>query len=142
MPTDPKHEAYEMGISIKLSDIDLMGHVNNIVYLQWVQDAAVAHWYAAATEEQKNTLLWVVVKHEIEYKRPAYEHDAVIARTWVGNASGHTFARYTDLLRKSDGKLLARAKTHGSPVDIETKKSVRVGPDVYERFSVKDGLDI
>jgi acyl-CoA thioester hydrolase len=102
----------------------------------------VAHWYAAATEEQKNNLLWVVVKHEIEYKRPAYEHDTVIARTWVGDAKRHVFKRYTDLLRKSDGKLLARAKTLWSPVDINTKKAVKAGPDVYERFSVNNKSDI
>lgn len=142
MSTDPAHEAYEMEISIKPSDIDLIGHVNNIVYLQWVQDAAVAHWYAIATEEQKNSLLWVVVKHEIEYKRPAYEHDTVIARTWVGNATRHTFERYTDLLRKSDGKLFARAKTLWAPVDMNTKKSVKVGPDVYEQFSVNYKSDV
>ena len=141
MPTDPAHEAYEMEISIKPSDIDLMGHVNNIVYLQWVQDAAVAHWYALATEAQKNSLLWVVVKHEIEYERPAYEGDEVIARTWVGNAARRGFERYTDLLRKSDRKLLAKAMTLWSPVDIHTRKSVKVGPDVYERFSVNNIAD-
>lgn len=137
MSIDLANQAYEMEISIKPSDIDLIGHVNNIVYLKWVQDAAVAHWYALATEVQKSSLLWVVVKHEIEYKRPAYEHDTVIARTWVGEATRHTFERYTELLRKSDGKLLAKAKTLWSPVDIETKKSVKVGADVYERFSMK-----
>ncbi len=114
-----------------------MGHVNNIVYLQWVQDVAVAHWYDLATAEQLASLLWVVVKHEIEYKRPAYEKDTVIVRTWVGGTTRRAFERYTDIFRKSDMKILARAKTLWVPVDKQTRKSVRVGADVYERFSVQ-----
>jgi acyl-CoA thioester hydrolase len=138
MLPDNAHQPYEIEISIKPSDIDLIGHVNNVVYLQWVQDAAVAHWSAQATEAQKNSLLWVVVKHEIEYKRPAYEGDKVIARTWVGKATRRGFERYTDLLRQSDRKLLAKAKTLWSPIDSHTKQSVKVGTDIYERFSVQD----
>src|SRR5438105_2966053 len=62
---------FELPISVQPEDIDTMGHVNNIVYLRWVQDAATAHWMAAATEEQKAEYAWVVVRHEIDYLRPA-----------------------------------------------------------------------
>lgn len=126
---------YEMEIEVRPSDIDRLGHVNNVVYLRWVQDVATAHWYAAATDRQKATLLWVVAKHEIEYRRPAYEQDGVIARTWVGKATQRAFERHTELLRKSDRKLLARAKTLWVPVDMDSRKPVDAGPDVYAMFS-------
>ena len=114
-----------------------MGHVNNVVYLRWVQNAATAHWHAAATESQMNALLWVVSKHEIEYKRAAYEADTVVARTWIGKANHRTFERHTEFLRKSDRKLLAKAQTLWTPVDAKTKKPVKVSSDVYEMFSIQ-----
>ena len=129
------HGPYEIEIAIQPEDIDQLGHVNNVVYLKWVQEAATSHWYASATEEQKNTLLWVVAKHEIEYMRPAKEGGAILARTWVGKASTRVFERHTEILRKSDGKLLAKAVSLWAPIDINTKNPVKAGPDVYEMFS-------
>ncbi len=129
------HEPYEIEIAIQPTDIDPLGHVNNVVYLKWVQEAATAHWYATATEAQKATLLWVVAKHEIEYKRPAKETDLVLARTWVGKATKRTFERHTEIIRKSDEKLLAKAVSQWAPVDRQTIRPVVAGPDVYEMFS-------
>jgi acyl-CoA thioester hydrolase len=135
MDATQTHRPFEIEITIAPEDIDQLGHVNNVVYLRWVQDAAVAHWLAVATEKERQTLAWVVVKHEIEYKRPAFESDAIIARTWVGGASRGVFERHSELLRRSDRKLLAKALTLWCPVDHETKKPVEVGPDVRRRFS-------
>ena len=126
---------FEIEIQVDPSDIDQLGHVNNVVYLRWVQDAATAHWYATATAEQKAALFWVVTRHEIDYKRPAFEGDAVIARTWVGQAAGRRFERHTELIRKADGKLLAKARTLWAPVDKTTKRRAEVGPEVYAMFS-------
>jgi len=100
-----------------------------------VQEAAVRHWYAVASEEEKASLLWVVKRHEIDYRRPAFVDDAVIVRTWVGEASGRSFERLTEMTRKSDGKLLAKARTLWSPVDFATKTPVEVGPEIYARYS-------
>jgi len=116
---------YEMELTVQHSDIDQLGHVNNVVYLRWVQDAATSHWYSAATEEQKSNLLWVVVKHEIEYKRPAMESDELVIRTWVGQASRRLFERHTEILRKSDKKVIVKAVTYWAPIDAKTKKPIR-----------------
>ncbi|MCB1789798.1 MAG: acyl-CoA thioesterase [Gammaproteobacteria bacterium] len=129
-------EAFEMEIAVEPADIDLLGHVNNVVYLRWVQDLAVAHWYNAATAQQQASLLWIVARHEIDYKRPAFAGDIVAARTWVGSAHHHLFERFTEFRRKADGKLLARALTLWTPVDRDSKRVVDVGPDVYETFAV------
>jgi acyl-CoA thioester hydrolase len=126
---------YEIEIEVMPGDIDQLGHVNNVVYLRWVQETAAAHWYARAGERDKSSLLWVVIRHEIDYKRPALEGDRIVARTWVGGATRRTFERFTELLRKSDMKILARARTLWCPVDAATKKPVDVGEDVFRRFS-------
>lgn len=65
------NDRHEISIAVKESDIDMMGHVNNVVFLRWVQDAAVAHWLAAASAAAQEELLRVVLRHEIDYKHPA-----------------------------------------------------------------------
>ena len=138
MTTDPIHKAYELEIDIKPEDIDQLGHVNNVVYLKWVQDAAVAHWFALASEKDQKNLLWVVSRHEIDYKRPAFSKDSIMVRTWVGKAFKRDFERHTEIFRKSDMKLLAKARTLWCPIDPKTKRPVRVSEDVYKKFSTQE----
>lgn len=126
---------FELPITIQSEDIDLLGHVNNVVYVRWVQDAAVAHWQAEAAPEDQAALFWVVVRHEIDYKRPAFLGDEVLARTWVGPASPKAFERNTELIRARDGALLAKARTLWCPVDSKTLRPAQVRPEVWERFS-------
>ncbi|MEP0822553.1 MAG: acyl-CoA thioesterase [Ignavibacterium sp.] len=133
-----KFERFEIPVTIGPADIDRLGHVNNVVYVRWVQDAAVAHWKARATQEQQEKYLWVVVRHTIEYKRSAQKDDAILVRTWVGKASDLTFERHTEVLRERDRKVLATATTVWCPVHPETLKPVRVTADVRERFSVPE----
>lgn len=127
---------FELPIEIRPEDIDLLGHVNNVVYVRWVQEAAVAHWQAEAAPEDQAALLWVVVRHEIDYKRPAFLGDGVLARTWVGPAAPRAFERHTELLRARDGALLARARTLWCPVDAKQLRPTEVSDRVRERFSI------
>ena len=136
MTTEATHLPYEIERVVEPADIDQLGHVNNVVYLRWVQDAAVAHWLAAASETEQRTLLWVVTRHEIDYKRPAFVGDIIVARTWVGTASRRQFERLTELRRKSDGKLLAKVRSLWCPISAETRQPVDVGAETFARFSV------
>lgn len=136
MASESSHIPYEIEIEVKPEDIDQLGHVNNVIYLRWVQDAAVAHWLTLATEEEQRTLLWVVIRHEIDYKRPAFAGDTIVARTWVGTAARRAFERHTELRRKSNGKLLAKARTIWCPIDPATRQAVDVDAATLARFSV------
>ena len=84
----PAAVPFELAIAVEPADIDQLGHVNNVVYLRWVQEAAVAHWTAIAPATDQAKLLWVVVRHEIDYKQAAFLGDRIIARTWVGAPAG------------------------------------------------------
>ena len=130
--------AFEITIAVEPGDIDALGHVNNVAYLRWVQDVAVAHWLAAAAAADQAGLFWVVVRHEIDYRYPAYLGDSIIARTWVGTATRVRFERHTELLRAGDRLLLAKARTLWCPIDAATGKPASVSPDVRARFSVPD----
>ena len=131
-------ERYDITLTVTPQDIDQLGHVNNIVYLRWVQEAATAHWNFAATQVQKETVAWVVVRHEIDYKFSARLGDSIIARTWVGTTVKNYFERHTEILRSSDMKVLAQARTLWCPIDIKTGRPTRVGDDIRERFSVSE----
>lgn len=128
-------EVYELEIAVEPSDIDQLGHVNNVTYIRWVQDAATAHWTARATAEDQERILWVVVRHEIDYKQSAQLGDTIQARTWVGSATRATFERFTEFRRAADGLLLAKARTLWCPIDAQTHRPVRVSPAVREVFS-------
>lgn len=135
-PVQHAREPFELRIAVDPRDIDQLGHVNNVVYLRWVQDIAVAHWRASAPAVDQERLRWVVVRHEIDYKRPAMAGDAIVARTWVGAASRRAFDRHTELLRASDRKLLARARTVWCPIDAQSGRPTDVSAEVRARFSV------
>ena len=95
-------------------DIDKQNHVNNTVYLRWVQEVATAHWEAIASSEVQEGIGWVVLRHEIDYKTPVCLGDDVVLRTWVGKATRLTFERFTEIRRSSDGQLLSSARTPGA----------------------------
>jgi acyl-CoA thioester hydrolase len=141
MQESSRLEVHEVPVTVAESDIDVLDHVNNTVYLRWVQDAAVAHWRHAATAEQQREIVWVVLRHEIDYKRPARLGDDLVARTWVGSATTHAFDRHTEIVRASDRKVLAQARTVWCPIDRETGRPIRVGEDVRRRFSVPESPD-
>jgi acyl-CoA thioester hydrolase len=127
---------FELAIEVEPADIDQLGHVNNVTYLRWVQEAAVAHWTAAAPAADQAKLLWVVVRHEIDYKQAAFLGDGIIARTWVGSASRIRFERFTELLRARDRGVLAKARTMWCPIDSRTGRPASVSAAVRASFSV------
>ena len=125
-----------MTISVQPADIDGQNHVNNTVYLRWVQDVATAHWKSLAGADAQETIGWVVIRHEIDYKSPANLDDQIVLRTWVGEASRLKFERFTEILRQADRQLLSKARTLWVPIDSTTGKPTRVSPDVRARFSI------
>jgi acyl-CoA thioester hydrolase len=132
---DKTPEMFQLTVRVGEADIDALGHVNNVVYLRWVQDVAAAHWRALAPEDEQAGLDWVVTRHEIDYKSAAVPGDEIAVRTWVGEAEGLRFDRHTEILRKADGKLLARARTVWCPIDAATGRPRRVSATVRALFS-------
>jgi acyl-CoA thioester hydrolase len=134
-------QVFELPIKVRDEDIDRLGHVNNVVYLRWVQEAATAHWNVLASAEERAQLVWVVVRHEIDYKRSAMLGDSIVARTWVGLADGLAFERHTEIVRAGDDRVLARARTLWCPVDAKSLRPVEPGDEVRKRFSTGAGAN-
>ncbi|HJW37249.1 MAG TPA: thioesterase family protein [Candidatus Udaeobacter sp.] len=124
-----------MTVSVLPDDIDEQNHVNNTVYLRWVQEVATAHWRAIASGEVQENIGWVVLRHEIDYKTPAALGDKITLRTWVGKATRLTFERFTEIRRNSDDQLLSNARTLWCPINAQTGRPVRVPAEVRAQFS-------
>jgi acyl-CoA thioester hydrolase len=125
---------FEHSFIVKAEDIDAQGHVNNVRYLQWIQDVAVAHWLNKATDEQKAAITWVVMRHEVDYLRPAFEGEEITARTWVGENNGAKWERFTEIER--DDKTLVKAKSIWVALDKQTLRPRRVTSELREKFGL------
>jgi acyl-CoA thioester hydrolase len=126
---------FEITVSVLPGDIDERNHVNNTVYLRWVQDVATAHWQAVASPEAQERIGWVVLRHEIDYKNSAGLGDKIILRTWVGKATRLTFERFTEIRRNSEGQLFSSARTLWCPINAQTGRPMRVPAEVRAQFS-------
>ncbi len=117
-------------------DIDELGHVNNAVYLTWAQDAGTAHWRAVATPEMQAAMIWVALRHEIDYRDQVLEGETVEVRTWLGRASGARFIRNIDIRKPGASRFSALVKTDWCLIDAGTRKPKRVTPEILELFGV------
>lgn len=129
---------FELRLRVQDADLDERAHVNNVVYLRWVQDIATAHWRAIAPAEALRDVAWVARRHEVDYLNAAVLGDELVVRTWVGEAHGLTFERHTEINR-ADGTTLARARTLWVPIDAVTGRPRRVSAEVRALFSTPAG---
>src|SRR5579871_5147402 len=119
---------FTLEIQVQSKDIDELNHVNNVVYLQWVQNVAAAHWNELASAEIKAAHVWVALRHEIDYVNPAFLGDKVTARTWVSSVEGARSTRHVEF--HTNGKCLAKATTHWCLLDATSFKPKRIGPEI------------
>ncbi len=125
---------FEHSFIVRAEDIDEQGHVNNVRYVQWIQDVAVAHWQSWATADQLEGVTWVVLRHEIDYLRPAFEGEEITARTWVGKASAAKSERFTEISRGDS--VLVRAKSIWCALDSQTFRPRRIDDRLKEKFGM------
>ena len=128
--------------TVQPEEIDRLGHVNNVRYVNWMQDAAVAHSSVQGWTPQRYHTAghgWVARSHFIEYRSPAFEGDAIVVRTWVAEFQRVSSVRRFDILRAQDGALLARAETNWAFVRFADSRLMRVPADVAAAFEVVAG---
>lgn len=125
---------FEHRVVATAEHIDELGHVNNAVWVQWIQEVALAHWYSIAGPAHQDDYIWVVVRHEIDYLRAAFKGETLIGRTWVGDApKGARFDRHMEFVDE-EGKVRVRATTQWAIIDKATGRPIRVPPQVIEPF--------
>jgi len=129
----PGQQVFSQSFAPAPEDFDENGHVNNVVYLRWVQEMAIAHW-ASRIEPARATLwAWVVLRHEIEYRRALLPGETATATTWVGERRGPRFIRYVRI-DGPDGEVCAQAQSEWCLIDAATRRPTRVPDWMVERF--------
>lgn len=127
-------KAFERTFTAAPADIDELGHVNNAVWVQWIQTLATDHWYALANPADAELYIWVITRHEIDYLRPLLVGETAHGRTWVGDAPrGARFDRLMEFT-SADGKVLVKARTTWAIIDKASGRPIRVPAGIVERF--------
>lgn len=129
--------SFHLSFSVQESDIDPLGHANNIAYVRWVQDAAVAHSDAVGFDYDAYTKLggiFVIRRHEVDYLRPVLRGERLDARTWVCRVLAARCERATEIVRTSDGAVVAKAMTVWVFIDQTTGRPARIPASVRDAF--------
>jgi acyl-CoA thioester hydrolase len=124
---------------VRIEAIDENNHVNNVVYVHWMQEVAILHsteqgWSQAAY--LKANAGWVAKSHYIQYKSPAFLNDEIIAYTWVSTMSKLTSLRKYKFIRKTDYRVIARAETEWVFVNIKTRRPTKITEPVKNSFKI------
>lgn len=127
-------EIFVVPLEVRPEHIDANGHVNNVVYVGWLQEAGTAHWSARFDEETRARWSWVALRHEIDYLRGiSPDATGVVARTWVGDPEGPRFNRYVRI-EDGEGRLCAQGVSEWCLVDARSLRPHRIPADMVARF--------
>jgi acyl-CoA thioester hydrolase len=133
----PISSTYSKLFIIPQSTIDENGHVNNVAYVQWMQDIAIEHYAAiGGIEAQGSDATWVIREHRIEYFLPAFAGEEIEIKTWVENIRRVRSLRKYEFVRKSDGKVLVRGETDWVFVNAKTGRPIPIPGEVSNVFSL------
>ena len=128
-------EIFTQRFPVDAADIDELGHVNNIVYLRYAQEIAIAHWSARAAPEMLANYVWVVLRHEADYRAALTLGDDVEVRTWVDEApQGAAWARFVEIRKAGAERPSAQIKSNWALLDAKTRRVKRVPQDLVARF--------
>jgi acyl-CoA thioester hydrolase len=122
------------------SALDENGHVNNVMYVQWMQDIARKHYdFIGGTPlTLKLGATWVIREHKIEYFHPAYAGEEIVIQTWVANIRRVRSLRKYRFIRTSDGKVLVQGETDWVFVDAKTGQPLRISEEIVKVFRLVD----
>jgi len=126
---------FETTYTVIASDIDELNHVNNVVYLSWIQNIANLHWTQLKQDQDTFAYVWVVIRHEIDYIGQALLGDSIVAKTWVGETGGIRSIRHVEFYKNN--KLIVKAQTTFCLVNSKTFKPTRITDQILMMLAPK-----
>lgn len=128
-------KAYETLHTVTEADLDVLQHVNNVRYVQWVQDIAEQHWLQNTSPEINSRYFWVMINHFIEYKSPAILNDEMRLKTYVTHSEGVKSIRIVEIYNNSTQRLIVKSETKWCFMDVNTKRPTRIPENIINLFS-------
>jgi acyl-CoA thioester hydrolase len=125
---------FERSLTVTKSDLDELNHVNNIRYVQWVQNIAKEHWLNNASAEIIRAYYWVMLSHCIEYKSAAFLGDSILIKTFVKKSEGVKSIRIVEIYNNNK-TLLASSETTWCLMSSKTNKPARITEDIIKLFN-------
>ncbi len=128
---------FQLELVVADGDIDMLGHASNIAFVRWIQDVALAHSAAVGLDfaaYQRLGAVFMVVRHEIDYMRPALRGDVLQARTWISGVRAASCVRSTELVRAHDGQPLSKGLTTWGFIEMASGRPRRIPEDVRVAF--------
>lgn len=128
-------QIYQKQITVAKNDLDQLEHVNNVRYVQWVQDIAEAHWLKNASQDILDSYFWVLINHNISYKGSALLGDIILLKTFVLSAEGVSSIRKVEMYNQSTGKLIISSETTWCLMSSKTKRPIRIPQNIATLFN-------
>ena len=126
---------FEKTITVSKEDIDDLNHVNNVCYVQWVQDIAKEHWLTYATKSILDTYSWFLVNHFIEYKNQALLGDKLLIKTYVPKVEGVSTTRHVEIINTETNQLIVKSKAKWCLIDNKTQRPTRITSEIATLFN-------
>jgi acyl-CoA thioester hydrolase len=127
-------QIFEQTIKVTTNEIDSLNHVNNVVYVQWVQNIAELHWNKESSDDQKTNYYWVMVQHLINYKGAALVNDKIHLKTFIKESKGVKSTRIVEIYNAESKKLLAISETQWCLISRATNKPTRITHELESLF--------
>ena len=127
--------SHSYSLKVEPHHIDVLNHVNNVVYLLWVNEASEIHWALLSNDKINAMYFWVCLRHEIDYLGQAFLGDEITIETWVGESKGVKSVRFVNVYKGET--LLSKATSTWCLFDVETKKPTRIREDVLDLLSIE-----
>lgn len=127
-------QVYTKIIKVAHDDLDALNHVNNVRYVQWVNDIAQEHWQLKTTSQTRKDYFWVMLNHNINYKVSAVLGETLELKTFVLKSEGVTSTRVVEIYNLNTQKLLARSETHWCLMSQKTLRPIRIPDEIKTLF--------
>jgi len=127
-------EVYEKRITVSQEDLDGLNHVNNVRYVQWVQDVAGEHWTSKASDQILDNYFWMMLSHHIQYKGQAFLGDELLLKTFVIKSEGVISTRKVEIYNQNSGKLLTTSETNWCFMSKENNRPARITKEIIDLF--------
>jgi len=128
-------QVYSETIVVTENDIDELQHVNNVRYVQWVNDIAKAHWHKNASTSILKNYFWILLSHTIDYKASAVLNETLLITTYVTEAKGVKSTRIVEIFNKKSNTLLAKSTTNWCFMSTSSKKPTRITQEITDLFT-------
>ncbi|WP_460219162.1 acyl-CoA thioesterase [Psychroserpens sp. MEBiC05023] len=128
-------QIHEQELIVSKAHLDSRNHVNNIRYVEWVQNIAESHWNIKSTKNIRSKFYWVMISHHIQYKAEAILDDVLLLKTYVKQSQGLKSTRIVDIYNKATGKLLTTSETIWCFMSHDTNRPTRIPENINMLFS-------